>query len=86
MKVRKFISPRLSMQVASRLAMWYEPWTKDPDPDFGNVGSLWLGTYKNNLRQFPQQTDIPDGARINSAGEYGPEGETNKNNMAVFTD
>ena len=76
MKVRKFISPRLSMQVASRLAMWYEPWTKDPDPDFGNVGSLWLGTYKNNLRQFPQQTDIPDGARINSAGEYGPEGET----------
>ena len=76
MKVRKFISPRLSMQVASRLAMWYEPWTKDPDPNFGNVGSLWLGTYKNNLRQFPQQTDIPDGAHINSAGEYGPEGET----------
>jgi len=76
MKVRKFISPRLSMQVASRLAMWYEPWTKDPDPDFGNVGSLWLGTYKNNLRQFPQQTDIPDGAHINSAGELGPEGGT----------
>jgi hypothetical protein len=76
MKVRKFISPRLSMQVASRLAMWYEPWTKDPDPNFGNVGSLWLGTYKNNLRQFPQQTDIPDGAHINSAGELGPEGGT----------
>jgi hypothetical protein len=64
------------MQVASRLAMWYEPWTKDPDPNFGNVGSLWLGTYKNNLRQFPQQTDIPDGAHINSAGELGPEGGT----------
>jgi len=76
MKVRKFISPRLSMQVASRLAMWYEPWTKDRDPNFGNVGSLWLGTYKNNNRPSPQQTEIPDGAHINSAGELGPEGET----------
>ena len=76
MKVRKFISPRLSMQVASRLAMWYEPWTKDRDPNFGNVGSLWLGTYKNNNRPSPQQTEIPDGAHINSAGDLGPEGET----------
>lgn len=64
------------MQVASRLAMWYEPWTKDRDPNFGNVGSLWLGTYKNNNRPSPQQTEIPDGAHINSAGELGPEGET----------
>jgi len=76
MKVRKFISPRLSMQVASRLAMWYEPWTKDPDPDFGNVGALWLGTYKNNDQAGPQQTEIPNGAHINSSGELGPEGET----------
>jgi hypothetical protein len=56
--------------------MWYEPWTKDRDPNFGNVGSLWLGTYKNNNRPSPQQTEIPDGAHINSAGELGPEGET----------
>ncbi len=76
MKVRKFISPRLSMQVASRLAMWYKPWTESPDPYFGNVGSLWLGTYKNNGMLYPQVSETPDGKKINSSGEYGPEGET----------
>jgi len=64
------------MQVASRLAMWYKPWTESPDPYFGNVGSLWLGTYKNNGMLYPQVSETPDGKKINSSGEYGPEGET----------
>ena len=72
MKTRKFISPRLPVQVKSKLAMWWLPDYRESE----RYGELYLGTYM----KFPTEPNVlitePDGEYINSDGRFGPEGDT----------
>lgn len=78
MKTRKFISPRLPVQVKSKLAMWWLPDPRESD----RYGELYLGTYMkvssepNVLIAKPEGEFAQYAAYLNSDGRFGPEGDT----------